>query len=541
MSEFPREPRVSILNNDPIADLDELNIEDPDVSSAPGIICRQATLNIGLIGHVAHGKSTVVKSLSGVTTQRFKSELQRNQTIKLGYANAKIYRRINPTEPGPGHYRAFGSTSFVDARKRVIEHAWNYKDGKRNKHVVRAGPGAADATCNSGEWELFRHVSFVDCPGHEILMNTMLNGSSVMDAALLIVAANEHCPQPQTAEHLAAMEAENVSSLIIVQNKVDLVDEIDALDQLFHINEFVAGTVAEGAPVVPISAQLSCNMDVLAEYIARIPPPVRDLSSAPRMLILRSFSVNKPGQDVDHLIGGVVGGSLVRGILRKHSQVEIRPGLWTETEKGSFRCTPLVTLVDSLHAEMFDLDFAVPGGLIGVGTKIDPCLTRGDRLAGQVLGEVGTLPDIYEELEIHYQILERLPGAVDEHRGKVAQFHDEFQSSNYFAHLSPHNTQSHRRTPSRSLFEEKLAEGEDILINIGSKTVYGTVTRLKIAEILSDVAHVQLKAPVCATVGERLAISRRFKHHWRLIGRGEVQGGRRCAISTDVFLRSSAG
>lgn len=68
--------------------------------------------------------------------------------------------------------------------------------------------------------ELVRHVSFVDCPGHDILMATMLNGAAVMDGALLLIAANESCPQPQTSEHLAAVEIMRLANIIIVQNKV---------------------------------------------------------------------------------------------------------------------------------------------------------------------------------------------------------------------------------------------------------------------------------------------------------------------------------
>lgn len=80
----------------------------------PEIIARQATINIGTIGHVAHGKSTVVKAISGVQTVRFKNELIRNITIKLGYANAKIYKCDNPECPRPGCYRSYKSEKEVD-------------------------------------------------------------------------------------------------------------------------------------------------------------------------------------------------------------------------------------------------------------------------------------------------------------------------------------------------------------------------------------------------------------------------------------------
>jgi translation initiation factor 2 subunit 3 len=95
---------------------------------------------------------------------------------------------------------------------------------------------------------LRRHVSFVDCPGHDILMATMLNGAAVMDGALLLIAANESCPQPQTSEHLAAVEIMRLKNLLIVQNKIDLVDEPTAAAQYESIHRFVQVSCSALAP-----------------------------------------------------------------------------------------------------------------------------------------------------------------------------------------------------------------------------------------------------------------------------------------------------
>lgn len=98
---------------------------------SPEIIARQATINIGTIGHVAHGKSTVVKAISGVQTVRFKNELERNITIKLGYANAKIYKCDCETCPRPTCYKSYKSEKEVDppceregceGRYRLVRH-----------------------------------------------------------------------------------------------------------------------------------------------------------------------------------------------------------------------------------------------------------------------------------------------------------------------------------------------------------------------------------------------------------------------------------
>ncbi|XP_037578277.1 eukaryotic translation initiation factor 2 subunit 3, Y-linked-like [Dermacentor silvarum] len=247
-------------------DLDKLDINKL-TPFTPEVISRQATINIGTIGHVAHGKSTVVKAISGVQTVRFKNELERNITIKLGYANAKIYKCDDEKCIRPACYRSAGSSKEDDFP------------------CDRLG-------CN-GRFRLLRHVSFVDCPGHDILMATMLNGAAVMDAALLLIAGNESCPQPQTSEHLAAIEIMKLKHILILQNKIDLVKESQAKEQYQQILKFVQGTVAEGAPVVPISAQLKYNIEVICEYIVKkIPMPLRDFVSEPRligMLLLISF------------------------------------------------------------------------------------------------------------------------------------------------------------------------------------------------------------------------------------------------------------
>ncbi|CAI0389126.1 unnamed protein product, partial [Linum tenue] len=294
---------------------------------------------------------------------RFKNELERNITIKLGYANAKIYK-------------AYGS-------------------GKEDNPSCDV-PGFENA-----RMKLLRHVSFVDCPGHDILMATMLNGAAIMDGALLLIAANESCPQPQTSEHLAAVEIMRLKHIIILQNKVDLVQENVAINQHEAIQNFIQGTVAEGAPVVPISAQLKYNIDVVCEYIVKkIPVPKRDFTLPPNMIVIRSFDVNKPGFEVDDIKGGVAGGSILTGVLKVNQYIEVRPGIVLKDENGNMKCTPIYTRIVSLFAEQNELQFAVPGGLIGVGTTMDPTLTRADRLVGQVLGDIGSLPDVFVELEV---------------------------------------------------------------------------------------------------------------------------------------------
>lgn len=147
---------------------------------------------------------------------------------------------------------------------------------------------------------------------------------------------------------------------------------------------------------MPISAQLKYNIDAVNEYIVkRIPIPIRDFTSDPKLIVIRSFDVNKPGAEVDELKGGVAGGSILTGTLRLGQEIEIRPGIVSKDDQGKHKCRPIFSRIVSLHAESNQLQFAVPGGLIGVGTRIDPTLCRADRLVGQVLGAVGKLPDVY--------------------------------------------------------------------------------------------------------------------------------------------------
>merc|ERR1712137_958535 len=443
-------------------DLSQLDVTKLNPLS-PEVISRQATINIGTIGHVAHGKSTVVKAISGVQTVRFKSELERNITIKLGYANAKIFRCDNERCPRPVCYISAGSS-----KDDVVP-------------CERAG-------C-TGKLRLIRHVSFVDCPGHDILMATMLNGAAVMDAALLLIAGNESCPQPQTSEHLAAIEIMQLRHIIILQNKIDLVKEQAAQDQYQQIKKFVKGTVAEKAPVVPISAQMKYNIDVVCEYIVKkIPVPFRDFTASPRLIVIRSFDVNKPGTEVEDLRGGVAGGSILQGVLRVGDDVVVRPGIVSKTETG-FKCVPINSKIVSLFAEANDLQYAVPGGLIGVGTYIDPMLCKADRLVGQVVGIEGQpLPNVFTELELNFFLLRKLLGVKTEGKQQTRV--------------------------------AKLEKKEVLMVNIGSTSTGGRVAAIK-----QDVAKIVLISPVCTEVGEKIALSRRVDRHWRLIGWGKITGG----------------
>jgi translation initiation factor 2 subunit 3 len=290
-----------------------------------------------------------------------------------------------------------------------------------------------------------------------------------------------------------------LKEILILQNKVDLVKPDAALAQQEQIRKFVAGTVADSAPIIPISAVLKYNIDVVCEYIVRkIPLPPRDFTSVPRLIVIRSFDVNRPGQDVSDLQGGVAGGSILQGVLRVGDEIEVRPGIVTkqEDENGNTTmvCSPIYSKISSLYAEQNDLQFAVPGGLIGVGTRIDPTLTRADRLVGQVLGLKGDLPDVFSEIEISYYLLRRLLGVKTSDGGKQAKV-------------------------------QKLSKNEILMVNIGSTATGGRVVAVK-----GELAKVALTQPVCTTEGEKIALSRRVDKHWRLIGWGQIRKGTKIEV-----------
>ncbi|ENN96100.1 translation initiation factor IF-2 subunit gamma [Methanocaldococcus villosus KIN24-T80] len=404
---------------------------------------KQPEVNIGMVGHVDHGKTSLTKALTGVWTDKHSEELRRGISIRLGYADCEIRRCKN---------------------------CGTYTTKKRCPNCL-------------GETELLRRVSFVDAPGHETLMATMLSGAALMDGAILVIAANEPCPQPQTKEHLMALEILGIDKIIIVQNKIDLVDDEQAMENYEQIKEFVKGTIAEKAPIIPISAHHEANIDVLLKAIEDfIPTPKRDEKAEPRMYVARSFDINKPGTDVKDLKGGVLGGAIIQGVFKVGDEIEIRPGIKVTEENKTF-WKPLTTKIVSLASGNTMLKKARPGGLIGVGTKLDPYLTKSDALSGSVVGLPGTLPPIRDKITIKVNLLDRVVGAKEE------------------------------------LKIEPLRTGEVLMLNVGTATTAGVITSAR-----GEIADIRLKLPICADIGDRVAISRRFGSRWRLIGYGTIEG-----------------
>ncbi len=405
---------------------------------------EQPVLNIGMVGHVDHGKTTLLERLSGKWTDTHSEELKRGITIRLGYADV-VFRKCDECK-GPKAYTT----------KEICP------------------------VCSSNTAAL-RKVSFVDAPGHESLMATMLSGATIMDGALLLVAASEECPQPQTREHLMALQIVGVKNVLVVQNKIDLVSEEQALKNHGQIKEFLKGSEYENSPIIPISAQHRVGLNFLIQAIEEnIPTPVRDKDKDPIMLVARSFDINKPGIAPDKLVGGVLGGSLKQGILKVNDSVEIRPGR-TVIEKNQQLWKPISTKILSLNSGGSDLESVSPGGSIGVLTSLDPSIVKSDQLTGSLVGLPGKLPKVWNDFMLDVHLLERVVGTKE------------------------------------GLSVEPIKMSEPLMLNVNSAATVGFVIELRKNKI-----KCRLKLPVCADPGSRVTISRRIGNRFRLIGYGEI-------------------
>lgn len=405
----------------------------------------QPEINIGLIGHVDHGKTTLTERFTGKWADTHSEEIKRGITIRLGYADTTL-RKCKKCK-GPNAYTTLEKCPECD-----------------------------------GKTEDLRKVSFVDAPGHESLMATMLAGATIMDGALLLVAANETCPQPQTREHIMALQIMGIKNVIVVQNKIDLVSKERAQKNYKQIKDFLKDTIYKDSPIIPISAIHNVNIGAIIQTIQEIiPTPKRDAKLEPRMLVARSFDINKPGTKVKKIKGGIFGGSLTQGKLKIGDEIEIRPGLPHE-EKNQKVWKPIKTKIISIATGATPIEEAGPGGSVALGTELDPSIVKSDKLTGALIGLPGKLPEIQYDLKLKTELLKRVVGAQDE------------------------------------TDVESIKKGEALMLNVNSAATVGVVT-----DISKNTASCKLKLPVCAEIGSRVTISRLLGNRFRLIGYGLIQ------------------
>jgi translation initiation factor 2 subunit 3 len=387
-------------------------------------------LNVGVVGHIDHGKTTLLSRLTGKFTDTHSEELKRGITIKLGYAELIIYK---------------------DEEKFNIE-----EKGKPLKYL-----------------------SFIDAPGHEMLMATMLSGAAIIDSAILVIAANEGI-KPQTREHFVALQAKGIKNIIIVQNKIDLVSKEKALENYKMIKNFVKGTVAENSPIIPISAQQNVNIDKLLEALNELPVPERNEKKDPIFLIARSFDVNKPGTKIKDLKGGILGGILKQGKLKVGDTIEIKPGISVKRNNQYFY-EPLKTKITSLFKGPNSVKEVLPGASISVETELDPFQTKTDSLTGSIVSIEGKLPEITTNAKIKTELFKEIFGEV-----------------------------GHKPV-------EPLRTKEMLMLSVNTTITVGTVQKIE-----EDKVEMDLNIPIIALKGDNVGIARNIGGHWRLIGFGEI-------------------
>ena len=397
-----------------------------------------------MVGHVDHGKTTLTQALSGVWTDTHSEERKRGISIKLGYADTAFYKTVD------GRFYAKG------------------------KH-----PEDRD----DSDGELLRVVSFVDAPGHETLMAVMISGASIMDGAMLLIAATEKCPQPQTREHLAALQIAGIENIVVVQNKIDIVTRERAVESYGEIKEFLGGTIAEGAPIIPVSAHHDVNLDILIQAIEDvIPTPDRPSDETGLMYVARSFDTNRPGSRPAELRGGIIGGSIVEGSFSIGDPILIAPG---RRVQGDGDWEPIHTTIESVKGGGIDLESVHAGGLCGIATPMDPVSTKADELSGQVMAREGELPPVWKDLDLELELLDNMVSGGQNEPEKV----------------------------------RPLQPNEMLMVNSATATSVGTVSSIK-----GSKATLQLRLPICAKSGSRITLSRRVGSRWRLIGHGTITG-----------------
>ena len=389
-------------------------------------------INIGVVGHIDHGKTTLLSKLTGKFADTHSEELKRGITIKLGYAEAII------------------------------------SDDKGNFNI-------------NGKGKPIRYVSFIDAPGHEMLMATMLSGAATMDAAILVIAANEGI-KPQTAEHLMALQAKNIKNIIIVQNKIDLVSKEKALENYQKIKEFIKGTIAENSSIIPVSAQQEININKILKAITKIPIPEREIKSSPIFIIARSFDINRPGKDIQNLNGGVLGGILKKGKLKVGDEIEIKPGLSVK-KANQFFYEPLTTKIISLHKGKESVKEVIPGASISIETNLDPFLTKADSLTGCIVSTKGNLPEIKKNIKLKTELFKEVLGTAE-----------------------------HQKT-------EPLKPKEMLMLSVNTTITVGIIEKIN----KDNTIELSLNIPVIALQGDNVGIARNIKNHWRLIGYGLVE------------------
>lgn len=381
-------------------------------------------INIGLMGHVDHGKTTLVEALTGKWVAKYSEEKKRGITIRLGYTELQIYK---------------------------CEKCGRRGSSKKCMHCF-------------SDCMLERKFSLIDAPGHESLIPIVLSGAALFDAAILVIAANETCPQPQTTEHLRALQIGEMKNIIVIQNKVDLISKEEAEKHYLQIKDFLKGTIAENSPIIPISAQQKVGIEYLVDLLMELKDP-KPVEGDPLFLIARSFDANKPGTKPDELSGGVVGGSMIRGTLKKGEVATLKPIL----VDGKYM--EIKTKIRMVKRDSEEFESATPGGLVALQTSLDPSLAKSDKLVGCIAG-FGKMPETITSFKACYKAFEGY----------------------------------------------EIKTNDNLLVTCRNSRSTGIVKSINQKEM-----QVELRSPLCADVGNKVSYSKLIEQKWRLVGWGIIR------------------
>jgi len=329
-------------------------------------------INIGTLGSVSHGKSTLVSMLTGTKTQRHSTEQIRNITIKPGYANLKIWQD---------------------------EDTFEFKTTNSETYEMEG-------------YRLVHHISFVDCPGHQELIQVMLGSVSLMKGAIVVVSAAEDIKTAkQLTQHLAAAKLANLENLIVLFNKLDLVSKSKAIERKEELDILLSKLGIEPKITIPTALNKKIGYQNIIKSILNIFPPKLDQNrDLPLFRILLSFDINKPGTNWNEVLGGVLGGSLLTGKLEVGDKIVIKPGTVQKKADGNWIMKPIETVIKSIKTEKENITSTQPGGLVGFGTTIDPFYCKDAKLEGQIVGLPGQLPPVYYEIKMKIKLTEEFDG-----------------------------------------------------------------------------------------------------------------------------------
>ena len=387
-------------------------------------------ITIDVVGNFADGKTTLVRAITSESTLRHSEEKKRGITIRLGYAHFLIYK-------------CDSCGSFSRYEKCEV--------------------------CNSNA-SLYYRVSIIDSPGHKTLMTIMLSGATLVDGAVLVIAANQKCPQPQTQEHIEALRIIGVKNIVVAQTKIDVVGKDRAKESYNEIKDFMSKNGYQDAKIIPVFAAQDVNITELIQEIGKFEVTNKEEEGKTEMVVVRSFDINRPGADINELKGGVLGGGIKTGSLKIDDAVVVYPGVYI---KNSWK--PLKTKVLSIQSEFGPEKEAARGLMIGLETDLDPSLARRDNLAGSLVVKNDTTPLFKSRIAIKYE-------------------------------------------PILNKFSRPPQKNETVLLNVLASKVLGTVVSYSNNGIVINLGNSALPY----FIGERAILSRKINNVWTIAGSGSI-------------------